>query len=403
MRSARRRSPRDAERPSFRLLQHRDELDELIAVLQDEPQYALDTEFHRERTYYPHLALLQVAWAGGIALIDPLVVEVAPFAEVLSGDGVAVLHAADQDLEVLERACGLVPKRLFDTQLVAGFDGLSSPSLSTLIERLLGLRLEKGDQLTDWTRRPLSEAQLSYAASDVAYLLEVKALLEEHLDTSGRLAWAEEECAALIARARPAVVPEESWWRLKHARQLRGRERQIAQAVAAWRERRAQRLDVPTRFVLSDLALVSIAHRPPDSRAGLEAVRGLEARSLGGGVAEELLAAIRAGITMAPGELRLPPGPPADAVARPAAALGAAWVAGRARELRIDTTLLATRADLAAFFRETPEGRLTTSWRNELVGEPLRQLAGGELALAVGPDGGLVLEERSFRPVSAEE
>ncbi len=172
--------------------------------------------------------------------------------------------------------------------------------------------------------------------------------------------------------------------------------------MAAWRERRAQRLDVPTRYVLSDLALVSIAHRPPADRGDLEAVRGIDVRGLGGGALAELLEAISEGTTMSPDEVHIPPGPPAEPAARPAAALGAAWVTSRARELGIDTSLLATRADLTAFFKERPEGRLTLSWRNELVGEPLRQLAEGTLALAVGPRGDLVLEERSHRPVSAD-
>ncbi len=372
-------------------------LAEVVGEIASVEEYGLDTEFHRERTYYPRLALLQVAYGDQVALIDPLAVDVAGFVAVVAGPALAVLHAADQDLEVLERACGAVPARLFDTQLAAGFDGMSTPSLGTLVERVLGWRLEKGDQLTDWTRRPLDDRQLSYAASDVAYLLTLRDRLAERLGALGRLAWAEEECAAVLARPRGPVPPDEAWWRLKHARQLRGRDRQVAQAVAAWRERRAQRLDVPTRYVLSDLALVSIAHRPPRSRLELEAVRGLDVRGLGP-AAGELLDAIAEGLALPPEAVRPPPGPPAESVARPAASLGAAWVASRSRQLGIDTSLLATRADLAAFFKERPEGRLTTSWRDELVGEPLRLLAEGKLALAVGESGNLVLEERSYRP-----
>ena len=125
---------------------------ELVDELASCDAYALDTEFHRERTYFPHLALLQLAWEGGIALVDPLAIDIAPFAKVLDGPGLAVLHAAEQDLEVLERACGTVPSELFDTQVAAGFLGQVSPSLVKLVERVLGVRLLKGDQLTDWTR-----------------------------------------------------------------------------------------------------------------------------------------------------------------------------------------------------------------------------------------------------------
>jgi len=272
----------------------------LLGELRGADAYALDTEFHRERTYFARLALLQVAWPGGIALVDPLAVDVAGFAELLAGPGIAVIHAADQDLEVLERACGAAPTRLFDTQLAAGFIGLATPSLVALVERLLGIRLDKGDQLTDWTRRPLTDEQCQYAANDVAHLLELHRVIVERLVASGRLAWAEEECAALLARARQPVVPEEAWWKLRQARQLRGAERGVAQSVAAWRERRAQTLDRPVRFILSDLALAAIAHRPPKSRDDLAHVRNLDVHSLGEAVVAELLAAAAEGSRLPP-------------------------------------------------------------------------------------------------------
>ena len=156
-------------------------LAELIERLAAEPVYALDTEFHRERTYYPKLALVQLAWprreeadggAGGIevALLDPLAVDVRPLGELLVGPAMVVIHAAAQDLEVLEVATGAVPACLFDTQIAAGFLGLGLPSLSELHERELGTSIPKGDRLTDWLRRPLSTQQLAYAASDVADL-----------------------------------------------------------------------------------------------------------------------------------------------------------------------------------------------------------------------------------------
>src|SRR5262249_23751880 len=155
--------------------------------------YALDTEFHRERTYYPRLALVQLAWADDIVLIDPLAVDVTPLAAILDGDGLALLHAADQDLEVLERACGTVPARMFDTQLAAGFLGFGTPSLSVLVERLLSIRLPKSDRLTDWTERPLTPTQRTYAAADVAHLAALHDKLHERLVSVGREAWADAE------------------------------------------------------------------------------------------------------------------------------------------------------------------------------------------------------------------
>lgn len=378
------------------------EMRELVEELSSAERYAIDTEFHRERTYYAQLALLQVAWAGGIAVVDPLAVDVAPLATVLFGPGTALIHAADQDLEVLERACGTAPSRLFDTQLAARFLGMSSPSLVSLAERLLGLRLEKGDQLTDWTRRPLSDEQLQYAAHDVAHLADLVNAIEAGLAALGRLEWAEQECAFLLERARVQPPPEQAWWRLRQARQLRGQARGVAQSVAAWRERRAQALDRPVRFILSDLALAAIAHRPPRSRADLAHVRNLDSRALSGAVAAELLAAVAHGEALAPDEIELPPGPEGSFVAKPAVALALAYAGELARALSIDASLLATRADIVDFLQQPPTGRLTLSWRHQLVGEPLARLAEGKAALAL-ESGGLVLEERSHRRIAGAD
>jgi len=371
-------------------------LEALTRELQQVDRYALDTEFHRERTYYPHLALLQVAWEGGLALVDPFEVDLAPFADVLRGPALAVLHAADQDLEVLERACGAVPTRLFDTQLAAGFLGHSSPSLGNLIERLLGTRLPKGDRLTDWTRRPLTADQQAYAASDVEHLVDLQDVLVRELDKRGRREWAEQECELLLRRPRQSVEPRRAWWRLKESRQLRGPARGVAQELAAWREERAARADQPPRFVLPDLALVSIAHRPPKSREQLGEVRGLDGRYLKGDAAQAILDAVRRGQALTPAEIQVPPTDDLERELRPAVSLVSAWISQLAGDLSVDTALLATRSDLHAFLRGESHARLATGWRHELVGEPVRQLVEGKAALAFDGRGGLVLEARSY-------
>jgi ribonuclease D len=373
-------------------------LDALARDLQQVDRYAIDTEFHRERTYYPHLALLQIAWEGGLALVDPLEVDLTPFAEMLQGPALAVLHAADQDLEVLERACGAVPTRLFDTQLAAGFLGHSSPSLGNLIERLLGVHLPKGDRLTDWTRRPLTADQQAYAASDVEHLLELHDVLVRDLDVRGRREWAEQECELLLRRSRQPVEPRRAWWRLKESRQLRGSARGVAQELAAWREERAARVDQPARFVLPDLALVSIAHRPPKTREQLAEVRGLDGRYLRGDAAQGILDAVLRGQGLASSEIQVPPTDDLERELRPAVTLVSAWISQLAGDLSVDTALLATRADLHAFLRGEASARLATGWRNELVGEPVRQLVEGKAALAFDGRGGLLLEARSYEP-----
>ena len=381
-------------------------LAEVVEALLAEPRYALDTEFHRERTYYPRAALVQIAWPGHCALIDPLAVDLHALAPVLDGPGVAVLHAAGQDLEVLQRACATVPSVLFDTQTAAGFVGFSTPSLTSLVERVLGVDLPKANRLTDWLVRPLGPDQQAYAAADVTSLLEVHDALRHELARCGRLEWAEQECELARVRSHAAPDPEVAWLRLKEVRSLRGRARGVAQQVAAWRERRAATLDSPVRFVLPDLALLGIASAQPGTAAKLRAVRGVDDRHTKGRVGEELLAAIERGRSMPESSLPRPRRDDVERRLRPAAALVAAWLGQVGRDLRIDPALLATRGDLIGFLNGDPDARLSSGWRHALLGEPVRRVVDGEVALAFdatgadtngsrSTDGGLVLEERS--------
>jgi ribonuclease D len=377
-------------------------LAEVIAELADQPAYALDTEFHRERSYYARVALVQLAWEGGGALVDPLAVDLAPFAEVLDGPGTAVLHASTQDLEVLLRACGTIPSRLFDTQLAAGFLGFATPSLTSLVERVLGVHLPKASRLTDWLRRPLSDDQLTYAAADVDHLLELTGVLRRELDATGRLVWAEEECELLRTRGWGPPDPDKAWLRIKEARTLKGRSRGVAQAVAAWRERRAAELDQPVRFILSDLAIVGIAGKPPRDLGQLKAIRGFDERNARGAVGESLLAAVEAGRALPDDAIQLPKREEVDRDLRAAVALVSAWVAQVSRDLRIDASLLATRGDLASFLAKDPDARLASGWRKDLLGDAIAELVNGTFALAFDGAGGLALERRSGETVAID-
>lgn len=379
-------------------------LADLVSLLGGVGRYALDTEFHRERTYWPRVALVQLAWPAGAgqgpgtALVDPLAVDLAPLAEVLAGPGTMVAHAAEQDLEVLELACGRGPTSLWDTQVAAGFAGHGSASLAALSTRYLGIAVAKGDRLTDWSQRPLTASQLTYAAADVDHLLDLADAIGADLDRRGRRTWAEEECAALLARPHGPGDPNRAWWKLRDARQLRAPGRGVAQEVAAWRELRARRVDLPVRQVLPDLALQAIAHNPPRSAAALSSVRGLEGRHLRPGAAEEVLAAVERGRALPPEAVVVPPSDEVPRELRPAVALAAAWLSQVAKDEEIDAALLATRADLAAYLRGDPDVRLARGWRAAMGGAALSALVGGTAALAFDGHGGLVLEARSGRP-----
>jgi len=369
------------------------EFEALLDVLEAEPRIAVDTEFHREKTYFPKVAMVQVAWSDGLVLIDPLEVDLGPMARLLESDVLVVMHAAGQDLEVFDRACGTVPVNLFDTQLAAGFIGLSSPSLASLHERELGLRLPKGDRLTDWLARPLTDSQLEYAASDVANLLEIHDRLVARLTTDGRLEWAEQECVEMLARERGRRVPEDAWMRIKEARQLRGRARDVARSVAAWRERRAAEVDQPVRHVVPDLGLVAVAQRAPRTVDELRKVRGLDGRHFKGAVADGLLAAVAATDDLAPLEVEAPRRDNGNDV-RAAVTLVSAWVAQLSRDIDLDPTLVGTRSDIEDLVRGVDGARMTTGWRHQVVGGPVDDLLSGRAALAFDGRGGLLLEPR---------
>ena len=384
---------------SYRYIDSDQGLRAVVATVCAEPRFALDTEFHRERTYRPQAALIQIAWPGDLVLIDPLAVDMAPLAEVFTAGGLMVAHAAGQDLEVLEHCCGAVPERIFDTQIAAGFLGLGTPALATLYESEIGWKPPKGDRLTDWLVRPLKVSQLDYAAGDVMHLLEIHDRLAGRLAELGRQEWAEAEFELLLERNRRSQRPEDAWSRLKEVRHLRRRDLPVVRSVAMWRELRAAKINQPVRHVLSDVVVVSIAQAAPRTAEELAKVRGVGEGVARGRLGKAILQAVADGLAT---DWRPPPKRPARSEAvdrlRPAVGLVTSWVSQLARDRMIEPSLLATRADIEALIRGDPDARLARGWRSEMVGEPLRRLIAGEAALAFD-DGQLVLEERSRRPV----
>ena len=386
---------------SYRWIESQAEFDTLVDTLVEQPRYALDTEFHRERTYFPKLALVQVAWRTDdgqrLALVDPLAVDVAGFSKLFVSEALCVIHAAQQDLDVLTHAVGAVPERMFDTQLAAGFLGYGTPSLVSLLQGEIGVTPAKGDRLTDWLRRPLSDSQCQYAAVDVEYLLEVHERLVAQLAEADRLGWAQDACEELRTRPTSGSAPDDAWLRLKDARSLRPNARAVAQSVAAWRERRAMRTDIPVRQVLPDLAILGIAQRAPSNAKELSQARGVDERHSRGGMAEEILDAVKAA-KGAPAPASPPTADDLDRSMRPAVTLVSAWVAQLARDERLDPALLATRADIVSFLRGDTDARLASGWRNDLVGDGIRRLVGGEAGLTFDGEGRLRLTAVSDRP-----
>ena len=366
------------------------EVVEFVERASNETRYALDTEFHRERTYFPKLALVQIAADGEIVLIDPLGCDLSPLKTLFASEALAVVHAAQQDLDVLTHAIGAIPRRLYDTQLAAGFLGYSTPSLVSLLQGELRVTAAKGDRLTDWLRRPLSDDQCSYAASDVAYLFQLHDTLTAKLQAEGREQWVADACEELRTRPVGGTDPDLAYTKLKDVRILKPRARSVARAVAGWRERRAMTIDSPVRQVLPDLAILGIAQKQPRTVQELGQARGVDDRHTRGVIAKELLAAVELGLAD-----ESPPvaaeGDDLDRGMRPAVTLVSAWVSEVARQQRIDAGLLATRHDLVALLRGDDDARLASGWRGELLGEGIRRLVAGEAALTFDGHGGLNL------------
>lgn len=375
---------------------------EIVGKIQSVEAYAIDTEFHRERTYYPQLALIQIAVAGDIYLIDAPRISPSALASIFNTETLALLHAAQQDLEVLALSCGSKPRRIFDTQLAAGFIGYSTPSLSSLVQRELGIALPKGDRLTDWLRRPLTDDQCSYAASDVLHLHDLHERLTSHLQKEGRESWALDACEEMSKRPTAAMSPSLAWLKMKDVRTLKPKSRGVAQAVAEWREERAQRLDVPVRQVLADLALLGISQRAPRTVDELSQSRGVDGRHTKGSIATDILAAVERGRNLTV-DFPTSDADEFDRDLRPAAALISAWVSEVASRTRIETALLATRADIIDYLRSPSSGRLREGWRAEILGADLDALRAGTAGISFDGAGGLRLIHSSTQPPEGTE
>jgi ribonuclease D len=333
---------------------------------------ALDTEFVRERTYYPRLCLIQAAIGGDVALVDALAIADggALARELADPARPKLLHAARQDIEALLPLTGSPLAPVFDTQQAAALLGFPAQvGYADLVRQLLGVELAKGHARTDWARRPLSREQLAYAADDVRYLPALAAALEERLAAAGRRGWLDEESRALADLALYRVEPDEAWRRLKGLERLDAAGFAAARALAGWRERRAMVRDLPRGWVLPDAAILELAAARPRTRDALSRVSsvppGTAARA-----ADELLAAIASPAAGGAERDAGDAGRPGPEQLRLQKALQQA-LAAVAAELGIQPEILATRRELAAMARGARDVPVLAGWRRGAVGERL--------------------------------
>jgi ribonuclease D len=359
-------------------------LAEAAAAWSAAPVLALDTEFVRERTFFQKLGLVQIGDGERIWLVDPLACgDLAPLARVLEQPSVLkVLHSASEDLEVFHHRLGARPAPFLDTQIAAGLAGLA-PSLGygKLVQALLDVELFKGETRTDWLQRPLSEAQLVYAAEDVAYLVPIHRQLQVRLEELGRYAWALEDSAGLLDPGRYAGDPERAALRLRAAARFDRRQLHAARALAVWRDAEARRRDLPRSFVLKDDLLAQLAARRPQTLRDVQRLPAYDPRR-GGRDAGHWLEILRRAGELADDELPPLPWRLADhAAARDAEGPLREIVRQRAAELGVEPELLASRRALEALLRAAWNGgedgypEALSGWRRQVVGDELWRTA----------------------------
>lgn len=348
---------------------------------------AVDTEFLRERTFHPRLCLIQVGTPEESVAIDPLALKghLDPLAALLTDQStIKVFHACTQDMEVILHALGVLPEPIFDTQVAAAFLGERlQVAYNGVVQAFCGVTLPKTESLTDWSRRPLTAEQLEYALDDVRYLIRAYAVMRERLEAEGRLWWVLDELRPLAERSHYEIDRRQAYKRVKRVNSCTRKQMAIARELAAWREGRAEKLDIPRKWVMSDEVLVALVKRAPHTVEDVRGVRGTEQLSEGDVAA--ILVAVDRGRRCPPDRqppvqhARKAPSGELESVVDLMYAL-LRLVAERAG---VATAMIASRDDLVDYVDHPERSRLREGWRFELVGTRLDDLLAGRMGLTV--------------------
>ncbi|HUR40344.1 MAG TPA: ribonuclease D [Verrucomicrobiae bacterium] len=356
--------------PDYTLVETPAALDDLLGRLRDASWLAVDTEFVREDTYYAQLCLVQVSDGRTHACVDTLGLDPAPLFAFLFGNAIKVFHSAGQDLELFVQRGGDCPRPLFDTQVAAALLGHGEQlGYAALVERELGIVVDKSLSRTDWLRRPLSDAALAYAVDDVRHLAVIYPALRDALEQRGRLPWLEAECARLTDARRYQADPASAWRSIKGIGRLTPEAQHRAARLAAWREEEAIRRNRPRRWIIDDIAVCQLAARKPDTLAALAEIEGVSARRIEKS-GEALLEVVRAPVAEAP---PLVPDQRETPEQKQKTQMLLEMLRKRAAEEQVAPTLVATRSDIERLVREGPGATiaLLSGWRRELLGEEL--------------------------------
>jgi len=365
-----------------------DALADLCTRLAHEPYVTIDTEFMRERTYYPELCVVQLGGLTDVAVIDAQApgIDLAPLAALLANPAVVkVFHAARQDVEIFLYLFAAVPTPIFDTQIAAMVAGFGDQvGYDALVSSLTGGAIDKSHRFSDWSARPLSDAQVVYAAADVTWLRLVYERLLDKLRVDGRQEWVGEEMAVLADPLTYRPDPDTMWERLRprtNNRRLLG----LLRAAAAWREREAQRIDIPRGRLLKDESLLEIAATAPVTAEALTRIRGVTKGFADGKSGQSLIAALRDAAALP--DDALPDAPRARDGARPSPALVAllkVLLAAKCEQHNVAARLLASGDDLDRLATEDmPDVPALAGWRRDMFGADALALKAGEITLGV--------------------
>lgn len=379
------RSPRAEATP--RLITTAEDLAQLCHRLAAEEFVTVDTEFMRERTYWPELCVVQLGGDNDVAVIDAQAegMDLAPLGILLADTNVLkVFHAARQDIEIFVLRFGAVPTPLFDTQIAAMVAGFGDQvGYDALVAGLTGRPIDKAHRFSDWSARPLTPAQIAYAANDVTHLRDVYRRLRTRLERDNRLEWVGEEMAALSNPDLYRADPETAWERLK-TRSSNRRFLARLQALAAWREREAQRVNIPRQRVLRDEALTEIAATAPAEVAALSRVRGISRGFAEGAMGESLMKVVAT--VQARPDSALPPAPPARDAPRASPALVAllkVLLQAKCEQNHVAPRLIASSDEIDRLVVEdAPDIPALHGWRREVFGEDAIALKQGRIALS---------------------
>ena len=346
----------------------------------------VDTEFVREKTYWPILCLIQIATRYEAVAIDPLAkgIDLEPVYELMKNTSVLkVFHSASQDMQIIYTASGAMVEPVFDTQIAAMVSGYGDqPAYATLVQKIVGQTIDKRSQMTDWSRRPLTDHQVEYAIGDVTYLTDVYDKLISELSEAQRTSWAEEEMAHLRDENTYNLDPRELWRKVRLRRPTR-RALAVLREITAWRETSAKRRNIPKGWVCRDEALAEIALNTPQNTTALERVRGINERFANGRDGKALLEAVKIGLEIP--DKDCPNSEKGRAPLRgheTLVALLQALLKLRCEETGVAAQLVANRKELDRIATEDePDVRTLVGWRRDIYGKDALALKRGEIAL----------------------